>query len=65
MKPKIAKLTGEQKARADEKAAEMYEWITRILIGACHSDSEAAADTDPDIFTDGFALLSYITSGAA
>ena len=63
MKPKIAKLTKEQKTRAIEKAVEMHEWITRMLVGACHSDPESAIDADPDIFTDGFALLNYITSG--
>ena len=63
MKPKIAKLTKEQKERAVEKAVELHEVLTRILVGACYSDAESAADADPDIFTDGFALLNYITSG--
>ena len=65
MKPKIAKLTKEQKARAVEKAEELFEWMTRVLVGTCYSDAESAADADPDIFTDGFALLNYITSGEA
>ena len=63
MKPKIAKLTKEQKNRAIEKAVDMHEVLTRLMVCACHSDSGCAADADPDVHSDAFALLSYITSG--
>lgn len=65
MKPQIAKLTEEQKARAEEKAWELYEWMIRILVIACYSDAGSAADADPDVFDDGIALSNYITSGEA
>ena len=65
MKPKIAKLTKEQRARAEEKVWELYEWMTRVLIVLFHSDLDSALEADPDVFADGIALSSYITSGTA
>ena len=64
MKPKIAKLTKEQKARAVEKAEELCEWLTRILVALFYSDLDSALETDPDVLRDGIALSNYITSGA-
>ncbi len=63
MSPKIANITKEQMFRAEEKAWEMYEWMTRILVATCRSDTSSADETDPDVFDDGFALLNYITVG--
>lgn len=63
MNPAIFKLTTAQRVRAEEKCLEMYDWMTRILVCVCHSDAGSAADADPDVFDDGFALLNYITQG--
>lgn len=55
--------TRAQYIRAEEKAWEMYDVLTRLLVAVCHSDAETAAGADPDVFDDGIALLNYITLG--
>ena len=63
MRPELPKLTKAQEERAAEKAVELHNMLTRIMLCVCHSDAESAADFDPFVFSDAFALLGYITSG--